>query len=188
MSEIAETTSDTFANTPAKRTNPLIMGAVIGLALLFVVGLGIALTQKALSQLDSGIAPDFSIKTYDGKTFTLSQNRGKVVLINFWASWCGPCRSEASDMNAIYDEYKDRGVVFIGVGHLDNEKDALGFLKEFGIEYTTGPDNGTSVSEKYRVKGVPETYIVDKAGNLAMSIPGPTTARDLRPILDKLLN
>ncbi len=185
---VAETTHTNEPFSAPRRTNPLVLIGVIGLVLLLVFGFGMALLKANLSQLEGGVAPDFTINTYDGKTFTLSQNRGKVVLVNFWASWCGPCRSEAPDLNALWDEFKDRGVLFIGVGHLDNEKDARGFLREFGVEYPTGPDNGTEVSDKYRIKAVPETYIVDKQGNLAITIPGPTTTADLRDKLNKLVN
>ena len=184
---VAETTPTNGTFSSPRRVNPLVMIVVLGLVLLLVFGFGMALLKANLSQLEGGIAPDFTIKTYDGKKFTLSQNRGKVVLLNFWASWCGPCRSEAPDLNAVWDEYKDRDVVFIGVGHLDNDKDARGFIREFGVEYPTGADNGTEVSDKYRVKGVPETYIIDKNGNLVVTIPGPSTARELREKLDALL-
>jgi cytochrome c biogenesis protein CcmG, thiol:disulfide interchange protein DsbE len=184
---VAETTPTTESLTAPRRANPLVLIIVMGVVLLVVLGFGMALLKANLTQLEGGVAPDFTIKTYDGKTFTLKQNRGKVVLINFWASWCGPCRSEAPDLNALWDEFKDRDVAFIGVGHLDNDKDARGFLREFGVEYPTGPDNGTEVSDKYRVKAVPETYIVDKNGNLVITIPGPTTTADLREKLNELI-
>jgi cytochrome c biogenesis protein CcmG, thiol:disulfide interchange protein DsbE len=187
MTEMAGTTqTDNVFGSP-RRANPMVLIVVMGLVLLLVFGFGMALLKANLSQLELGAAPDFTIKTYDGKTFTLKHNRGKIVLLNFWASWCGPCRSEAPELNAIWDEYKDRDVVFVGVDYLDNEKDARSFIKEFGMEYTSGPDNGTEVSGQFRIKGVPETYIIDENGNLAMTIPGPTTAPELRKILDKLL-
>src|SRR5437773_5950055 len=171
----------------ARKRNPLVLLVVIGAVLLIVLGLGGALVQANRTQLTSGLAPDFTLTTYDGHTFTLSEQHGKVVLINFWASWCGPCRSEAPELNAIWDEYKDRGLVMIGVGYLDNEKDARAFLKEFNVQFMTGPDEGTKIARAYNMKGVPETDIVDRQGSLAKTIVGPTTAHDLRDILDRLL-
>jgi peroxiredoxin len=179
--------TETQKTAAPRRINPLALIALAVVVLVLVFAFGMKLLKDNLSQIDSGAAPDFTIKTYNGGSFKLSDYRGKVVVVNFWASWCGPCRSEAPDLNAIWSEYKDKGVVFIGVGYLDNDGDARSFLHEFGIQYTNGPDNGTDVSSSYRVKAVPESYIVDKNGNLATSIPRQTTAQELRAILDKLL-
>lgn len=172
---------------PPRRLKPLVMLIIMVLPLVIVAVLGWALIEANRTQLSSGLAPNFTIRTYDGGVFNLGQQRGKVVLINFWASWCGPCRTEAPDLNAIWDEYKGRDFAMVGVGYLDNESDARAFIKEFGVTYPTGPDNGSTISGAYRVKGVPETYIVDKAGYLVKVIIAPINADDLRPILDRLL-
>ncbi|MHB8626423.1 MAG: TlpA family protein disulfide reductase [Aggregatilineales bacterium] len=169
------------------RMGPLITLTVMVVPIFIIAGLGLGLIQASRTQVRSGPAPDFSLKPFDGGTFTLSEQRGQVVVINFWASWCVPCRDEAPELNAIWSEYRNRGVVMVGVDYLDNENDALAFLKEFNVQYLNGPDIGTKIADAYHIKGVPETYIVDKHGVLAMTIPLPTTASALRPILDELL-
>ncbi|MCE7948421.1 MAG: TlpA family protein disulfide reductase [Chloroflexi bacterium CFX4] len=155
--------------------------------LLIVIGLGVVLIQSNQGQLSSGFAPAFTLQTYDGGSFDLREQRGKVVLINFWASWCGPCRSEAAELNAVWDEFRSREFAMIGVGYLDNERDALGFIAEFGVEYPTGHDNGSLIARAFRTRGVPETYILDREGKIAHVIIAPTSARALRPLIEALL-
>lgn len=155
--------------------------------LLLVIGLGMALGQANLTQVTQGLAPEFTLSLFDGGSVSLREQRGKVVLINFWASWCGPCRAEAPELNLIWNEYQNRGVVLLGIDYLDNESDARAFLEEFGVSYLNGPDIGSRIARMYRIKGVPETYLVDKQGKLAATLLRPTTAAELRSLLDGLI-
>ncbi|MCI0478839.1 MAG: TlpA family protein disulfide reductase [Anaerolineales bacterium] len=151
----------------------LVFVLIIGLILLFAFGL----RARGEPPRSSGAAPDFAITSFEGQTIKLSELRGKVVVINFWASWCAPCRDEAPFLEKTWRQYKDRGVVFIGVDYIDSETAAKAYLKEFGITYFNGPDIGSEIYQRYRAKGVPETYFVGKDGNLAGNALGPI-ARD----------
>lgn len=172
---------------PVRRRRAWLVPLSLIVPLLIVIGLGIVLLQSNLGQLSSGLAPAFTLQTYDGGSFTLSEQRGKVVLINFWASWCGPCRSEAAELNAVWDEFRSRDFAMIGIGYLDNERDALSFIAEFGVEYPTGHDDGSLIARAFRIRGVPETYLLDREGKIAHVIIAPTSARTLRPLIEALL-
>ena len=132
-------------------------------------------------------APDFSLTTFDGESYTLSQLAGRVVLINFWASWCIPCEQEAEALENSWRHYKDQGVLFIGVDYVDTETEARAFMQRFGVTYPSGPDLGTRISQTYRIKGVPETYVVDKTGQLAFVKIGPFQQGEVAGVIEPLL-
>jgi len=170
-------------------------------AVLLVVGLiallGWGVVQAATGPRDSGMAPDFTLTGFDGRTVTLSQLRGgtayapsvgQVVIINFWASWCPPCREEAAYLERTWRKYEGKGVVFIGVDWVDTEKEALAYIKEFDITYLNGPDIGTRIAQAYRIQGVPETFYVDKTGRLRGVHIGPLYPPELDNRIDELLN
>ena len=154
-------------------------------AFLAFLGWGMARTLKG--QVSSGTAPDFTLTSFDGRTITLSKLRGQVVVINFWASWCPPCREEAPYLEQTWQKYQNKGVVFIGVDYADTDKAALAYLKEFDITYFNGSDLGTRISQAYNMKGVPETYYVDKKGQLRGVKVGPLVAPELDQKIDELL-
>lgn len=160
----------------------LILGAV-----LIILVLGISLARAGQRQPTSGPAPDFTLRTFEGDVFTLSDQRGKVVVINFWASWCVPCREEAPILQDVWERYRDRGVVLVGVAYLDVERGALAFIDEFGITYPNGLDTAKKISRRYKIKGVPETFIVDQDGNIVEFYIGPAKAGQLDAILEGLL-
>jgi cytochrome c biogenesis protein CcmG/thiol:disulfide interchange protein DsbE len=155
----------------ASETNRPRWGRILvwgGLAvLLTILLLGLLRTQEGPVSVGKP-APDFTLTSFEGQQFQLSELSGKVVVLNFWASWCKPCEQEAADLEAAWRHYQPRNdVVFLGVAWTDTEKKSLGYLEKFDITYPNGPDLGTRISQAYRTTGVPETYIIDKEGNLA---------------------
>ena len=160
---------------------------LFGFVLTLLAILGWALWRNNGGPREAGKAPDFALTNFEGETIALSDLRGKVVVINFWASWCLPCREEAPYLEATWRKYKDQGVVFIGVGYVDTEKEALAYLDEFDITYFNGPDVGTRISRDYRIQGVPETFYVAKDGSLRGVKIGPLVAPELERKIEELL-
>ena len=117
----------------------------------------------------------------------LNELNGKIIVINFWASWCEPCKEEASDLEQIWLNYKSRDVILLGIGYADTKVEALDYLRTWNITYPNGPDIGTKISRLFRIRGVPETYIVSKDGYIIESFVGPVTYKTLTTILNKLL-
>ena len=182
--------------TPRRRVPLGVQSAVWLLltGLLVLVGLGLKRAQLGTVQPGDRV-PDFGIALfsgyeYDGKSeVRLSDLRGKVVVINFWASWCKPCEQEAAALETAWKHYQPtRQVVFIGVDYVDTEPAARMFMKRFGNTYPNGPDIGTRISQMFRIKGVPETYIVDTRGVLKYITVGPfASAEEIQGVVDPLL-
>ncbi len=158
-------------------------GVVIGVIALF----GVGIQMRSAKPVEAGAAPEFTIPTFDGRTFSLAEQRGQVVVVNFWASWCIPCRQEAPVLESTWLKYKDRGVVFVGVDYVDSEREARAFIDEFRITYPNGPDLGTEISRRYHMAGVPETYFVGKDGQLYGNHIGPIDAPTLSGKIEELL-
>jgi cytochrome c biogenesis protein CcmG/thiol:disulfide interchange protein DsbE len=164
--------------------------AVAGL----VIVLALALRARNATQPTSGPAPDFALTLYSGydgglgrPQVKLSDLRGKVVFVNFWASWCVPCRDEQPVLEKLWKQYRDQGVVFVGIGYVDTEPAALAYLKEFKVTYANGPDLGVKISPKYRITGVPESFLVDRQGHIAWFKIAPLSEAELTAELNKVL-
>jgi len=132
-------------------------------------------------------APDFSLELFDGSTFRLSEHRGKPILINFFASWCVPCKEEIPVLEMIGREYSVKGVVFLAIAVNDSEEKAKAFLDEHGLSFAAGIDKTNSVQETFGLYGVPTTYFIDKEGITNYLHAGIVTEELLRHELDKLL-
>ena len=111
-------------------------------------------------------AAPFTLALFDGGPFALAEQRGKVVVVNFWASWCVPCREEAPLLEAAWRAYRDQGVVLVGVNFQDAEPAARRFLDEFGLTFPNGPDPGGRIAIDYGVYGIPELFIIGRDGRI----------------------
>ena len=125
-------------------------------------------------------ASDFTLRSFDGELIRLSDLRGKVVVLNFWSSWCAPCREEAAHLEQTWRKYKDQGVALVGAGVWDKEADAKQFLLEQGITYPNGlPEGKRPMAAEYGLTGIPETFVIDPEGNLVKRWYGPVTDAEL---------
>ena len=122
-----------------------------------------------------------------GTELSLSDLRGKVVLVDFWASWCTPCRQEAPVLSQVYLEYAGQPVEFVGVNIWDRNQDALDFLEAFETTYPNGMDEAGSIAIDYGVRGIPEKLFIDQQGVVRQKFVGPMQADALRAIIDGLL-
>jgi cytochrome c biogenesis protein CcmG, thiol:disulfide interchange protein DsbE len=180
------------------RTSKLLIIVVGGLALAVfagVFGAGMLLASQQGKRPEVGSpAPDFSMKLYPGyraglsETVRLSDLRGKIVVINFWASWCTECRKEAPGLEASYRHYRDRGVVLVGVDYLDTEPAALAYLREYETTYPVGIDLQQQIARVYRITGVPETFVVDKNGIVRYLAVQRVSEAELSGAIEPLLN
>ena len=186
MAEQLPTENEASSNPVArsKRTGLIVTLAVL-LALLGLLAWGLKKVQAG--PVSSGMAPDFTLTSFDGRTLKLSELRGQVVIINFWASWCPPCREEAAYLEQTWRKYEGKGVVFIGVDWVDTEKEALAYMDEFDLTYFNGPDIGTRIAQAYNIQGVPETFYVAKNGELRGVHIGPLKSPELDDKIDELL-
>ncbi len=161
----------------------LAVGGLIG-----ILAYGFTRDERYIrSPLSAQQAPPITLTLFDGEVIKLDDFRGKAVLVNFWASWCVPCRAEAAALENAWQKYKDKGVVFIGVNIQDKEEDARAFMKEFAVTYLNGPDPEGKIAVDYGVWGIPETFFIDPLGKIAYKHAGELKAPVIEAKLDQAL-
>ena len=167
-----------------------------GLALAGVVGLFALLIWKVTHRPRpvkvGAAAPAFELERLDGNgRLALASLDGRVRVLNFWATWCGPCKSESPALQRLWEQYRRQGVVFIGVDYNDVASDARRFVRKLGLTYPMVRDRAGSTGERYDLTGVPETFVVDRRGHLVEHFAGPIdlrdTERDFRRAVDRAL-
>jgi thiol-disulfide isomerase/thioredoxin len=136
------------------------------------------------------LAPDFSGTTLTGSRLSFSSYRGKVVVLNFWGSWCVPCRAEASTLAAVAALYRSSGVAFLGVDVRDTTASALAFTRSFGITYPSVTDPSSAITLDFTsvvpIAGTPTTLVIDRTGHIAGAVFGSATYPELTTILAKV--
>jgi cytochrome c biogenesis protein CcmG, thiol:disulfide interchange protein DsbE len=173
---------------PRRGWIPIAAGIVVaGLLALMYYGLTTERIQTGVVPRPNTPAPDFQLPTFDGKTIRLGDLRGQVVVVNFWASWCVPCRDEQPALEAVWQQYKGRGVTFVGIDIQDTPHDALGFMQQYGMSYPVVSDATGAVYINYGVVGMPETYVVGREGTIQQKIVGPVDPMQLVTTLQELV-
>ena len=134
-------------------------------------------------------AQDFTVNLLGGESFKLSEQQGKVVIMNIWATWCAPCHDETPDFVDLYNQYKDQGLVILGVSIDEQGKSVVRpFMEKYDVNYPMVIDDG-SIMDKYGpTMGIPTTYIINKKGNLQYFAVGALTQKELEPRINTLLN
>jgi len=156
---------------------------------LVLLALGFRMNPRDIpSPLVGRPAPGLVLTTFDGKPVSLEAERGKVVIVNFWASWCYPaCYEEAPVLERGWRAYRDRGVVVLGVDIQDKDEAARKFIGDFALTFPNARDLTGKVSVDWGVYGVPETFFVDRAGRIRSKHVGAVTEEVFRATVDPLL-
>lgn len=162
------------------------VAVLVLLVFVLLLAWGLLRTNQT-EQRAAGLAPEYTFTTFDGQTISSGDLIGKGVVLNFWASWCDPCRDEAKLLEETWQREQDKGIVFIGLDYLDQEPAAKAYLEEFGVTYPSGPDLQSAAARRYGIKGVPETFFIDPTGKIVHMEIGPVVDQArMDELIDKI--
>jgi thiol-disulfide isomerase/thioredoxin len=189
------------------RRRPVILAATVcagaALAVVLLTGLGSGGNNGVTHVAGSNsavlypaghrpLAPGFTATTLTGSRLAFSSYRGQVVVVNFWGSWCAPCRQEAPTLAVTAQQYRPDGVSFLGVDVRDDTASALAFTREFGVPYPSVSDSGSTVTLDFTavvpVAGTPTTLVIDRTGHIAGAVFGPATQQELTDLLAQVMH
>lgn len=160
--------------------------AGVALAALALLG-NVAGSSLGSAEGRSAPAPDFTAPAFAGGELRLAELYGRPVVLNFWASWCPPCRAEARGVERVWRAYRDRGVVFVGVNIQDSEPSARIYLREFDLTYSNVRDANGAITTAYAVAGLPTTLFIDRQGQIVNRWVGPLSEQRLAAWVEELL-
>ena len=152
-----------------------------------IIGI-IFLMISLVSFSNSAKAPDFNLKDQYGVTHSLENYKGKVIFLNFWATWCPPCKKEMPDIENIYKEYGEnkKDVIILGVNS-EKENEAKKFLKDKGYTFPTVIDENSEVMRKYFIQAFPTSFVIDKEGNVYGYVMGGLTKEQIKQVIEEVL-
>ena len=162
-------------------------GRPVALALALLLLVSACLPAGGVGSSKGDVAPDFSLPALDGGAQNLRDYRGQVVILNFWASWCAPCRAEMPDLQVAYTELRDKGLVVVGINQSERGEKVRSFVQEFGLTFPILLDEDQTVGHKYGVRGLPTTFIIDGGGVIREVIVGPLTRSAVHRQVKELL-
>ena len=145
-------------------TLPLPLRRAARMLLGVVLAVGASVASSAIAP--ATIAPDFTLRTMDGPNLRLQEQRGRVVLVNFWATWCGPCRQEMPHLNRLYEKYRASGFVMLGVNVDDDSRNAAEVAAKLGLKFPVLLDTDKRVSKLYALETMPSTVLIDRDGRI----------------------
>ena len=136
------------------------------LRLVLAAALAMGATLESGAVAPATAAPDFTLRTMGGPNLRLQEQRGRVVLINFWATWCGPCRQEMPHLNRLYEKYRASGFVLLGVNVDDDKRNAVDVAAKLGLKFPVLLDTDKKVSRLYELSTMPSTVLIDRDGRV----------------------
>ena len=183
----------TNANQKEKQSKySLTLFIFIGLVVIgIIVLMGVWMRNSKVERFGIGNQiPEITMTSFQGESYSLSQMRGKIIVINFWASWCTTCDAESYMLQEVWEEMEpNNDIQFLGVDYVDTEIPALEFINDHGLTYPNCPDLGSKISELFGISGVPETFLIDQDGVLKAIQIGPfDSAYDLRSFIEQAVN
>jgi cytochrome c biogenesis protein CcmG/thiol:disulfide interchange protein DsbE len=176
----------------APRPSPRVVGLVGGLALIgallgvFALAFVRGASPGPVAQLGRE-APAFSLERLDGGRVSLADLRGRPIVLNFWASWCAPCRDESPMLTALAADYADEGLAVVGIVYHDEATNAIEFMRRYSQTYPGLLDPAQRTALDYGVFGVPETYFIDAGGVIRARRLGPLVPSELGPAVETIL-